>query len=167
MIPGHPGHLPRDSGTERVDGGPVDLGVGDWTLPPTPARWLTPAPWAWAAAVAATILAFLNAVLAALGRNLDWWPVPIALGFAWMGCVLLARRPGHPIGPLLCLIGFVNAISGFVFGLVVYLCMELILFAGNALVYPPNPNAFFNAVIAHGVFFGLPIAYIVRTLQAQ
>src|SRR5260370_8162075 len=30
----------------------------------------------------------------------DWWPVPIAIGFAWMGCVLLARRPGHPMGPL-------------------------------------------------------------------
>jgi signal transduction histidine kinase len=63
----------------------------------------------------ATILAFFNAVLAALGPDLDAWPVPIALGFAWMGCVLLARRPGHPMGPLLCLIGLVNAISGFVF----------------------------------------------------
>ena len=90
-----------------------------------PARWLTPAPWAWAAAAAATILAFFNAVLAALGRDLDWWPVPIAIGFAWMGCVLLARRPGHPMGPLLCLIGFVNAISGFVFA-----------YARYALVHP-------------------------------
>jgi two-component system, NarL family, sensor kinase len=125
MIPGHPGHLPRDSGTERVDGETVDLGVRDWTMPPTRPRWLTPAPWAWAAAVAATILAFLNAVLAVLGRSLDWWPVPIALGFAWMGCVLLARRPGHPMGPLLCLIGFVNAISGFVFA-----------YARYALVHP-------------------------------
>src|SRR5260370_35265184 len=55
----------------------------------------------------------------------DWWPVPIAIGFAWMGCVLLARRPGHPMGPLLCLIGFVNAISGFAFA-----------YARYALVHP-------------------------------
>ena len=52
MIPGHPGHLPRDSGTERADRWNVKLGLPEWTVP----------------------------------------PVPIALGFAWMGCVLLARR---------------------------------------------------------------------------
>jgi two-component system NarL family sensor kinase len=125
MIPGHPGHLPRDSGTERADRRNVNLGLRARTVLATPARWLTPASWAWAAAVAATILAFFNAVLAALGRDLDWWPVPIAIGFAWIGCVLLARRPGHPMGPLLCLIGFVNAISGFVFA-----------YARYALVHP-------------------------------
>jgi two-component system NarL family sensor kinase len=125
MIPGHPGHLTRDSGTERADRRNVNLGLRARTVLATPARWLTPASWAWAAAVAATILAFFNAVLAALGRDLDWWPVPIAIGFAWIGCVLLARRPGHPMGPLLCLIGFVNAISGFVFA-----------YARYALVHP-------------------------------
>jgi hypothetical protein len=92
MIPGHPGHLPRDSGTERADRRNVNLGLQGRTVLAIPAWWLTPAPWAWAAAVAAAILAFLNAVLAALGRDLDWWLVPIAIGFAWMGCVLLAWR---------------------------------------------------------------------------
>ena len=112
-----------------------------------PARWLTPAPWAWAAAVAATILAFLNAVLAALGRDLDWWPVPIALGFAWMGCVLLARRPGHPMGPLLCLIGLVNAISGFVFA-----------YARYTLVHVPGSLPFATPALWANTWLSAPAA---------
>ena len=76
-----------------------------------PARWLTPAPWAWAAAGAATILAAFNAVLAVLGGDVSGFLVPIALGYAWMGCVLLARRPGHPMGPLLCLSGLAIAFA--------------------------------------------------------
>jgi signal transduction histidine kinase len=50
--------------------------------------------------------------------------VPIALGYAWMGCVLLARRPGHPMGPLLCLVGLANAISGFVFAYARYTVVD-------------------------------------------
>src|SRR5580700_98609 len=115
MIPGHPGHLPRDSGTERADRRNVNLGLQARTVLAIPARWLTPAGLAWAAAAAATILAVVNAVLAVLGRDVSGFLVPIALGYAWMGCVLLARRPGHPMGPLLCLIGLANAVSGFVF----------------------------------------------------
>jgi two-component system, NarL family, sensor kinase len=69
----------------------------------------------WAAAGLATSLAAGNALLAAYGHDLSGFLVPIALGYAWMGCVLLARRPGHPMGPLLCLIGLANAVSGFVF----------------------------------------------------
>jgi len=90
----------------------------------TPARRLTPAGWAWAAAAAATILAVFNAVLAVLGRDVSGFLVPIALGYAWMGCVLLARRPGHPMGPLLCLIGLANAISGFAFAYARYTMVD-------------------------------------------
>jgi hypothetical protein len=43
--------------------------------------------------------------------------------------------------------------------------MELILLGGNAFTPPATPNAFLNAVIAHTVFFGLPIAYLVKRLQ--
>ena len=147
MIPGHPGHLPRDSGTERADRRYVNLGLQGRTVAAMPARWLTPAPWAWAAAVAATILAFLNAVLAALGRDLDWWPVPIAIGFAWMGCVLLARRPGHPMGPLLCLIGLVNAISGFVFA-----------YARYTLVHVPGSLPFATPALWANTWLSAPAA---------
>lgn len=55
--------------------------------------------------------------------------------------------------------------AGLVYGIVVYVVMSLILLGGNALTPPPNPNAFLNAVIAHTVFFGLPIAYLVKRFQ--
>jgi signal transduction histidine kinase len=80
-----------------------------------PARWLTSAGLAWAAAAVAAVLAVAIAVLAALGHDVYVYPVPITLGFACMGCVLLARRPGHPMGPLLCLIGLANGVSGLAF----------------------------------------------------
>jgi len=57
--------------------------------------------------------------------------------------------------------------SGLVYGIVVEIVMQLILVAGNAFQPPPTPNAFFNGVIAHAVFFGLPLAFIVRTLDAR
>jgi two-component system, NarL family, sensor kinase len=99
-----------------------------------PARWLTLAGLSWAAAAVATILSFGIVVLAALGRDLDAWPVPIALGFAWMGCVLLARRPGHPMGPLLCLIGLANAVSGAAFA---YARYTIVHFPGSLPFGPP------------------------------
>ncbi len=83
-----------------------------------PARRVTSAGLTWAAATAAAlaaILAVATAVLAALGRDLSGFLVPIALGYAGMGSVLLARRPGHPMGPLLCLIGLANAIPAATF----------------------------------------------------
>ena len=83
-----------------------------------PARRLTPAALTWAAAGAAALAALLavaSAVLATLGRDLSGFLVPIGLGYAAMGSVLLARRPGHPMGPLLCLIGLANAIPAFTF----------------------------------------------------
>ena len=128
MIPEHSGHPPRDTGTERADRINVDLGLQERPVSGIPARWLTRAALAWAAALVATILSFGIVVLAALGRDLDAYPVPIALGFAWMGCVLLARRPGHPMGLLLCLIGLANAVSGFAFA---YARYTLVHFPGS------------------------------------
>jgi len=93
----------------------VSLGLEERTVLAPPARRLTAAGLGWAAAGLATILAIANALLAVSSRDVSGFLVPIALGYAWMGCVLLARRPGHPMGPLLCLIGLANAISGFVF----------------------------------------------------
>jgi signal transduction histidine kinase len=92
--------------------GVVSLTLQERPVHAQPVRWLPPAGLSLAAAAVTTILAFGTAVLAALGRDaLSASLVPSALGFAWMGCVLLARRPGHPMGPLLCLIGLADAIS--------------------------------------------------------
>ena len=83
-----------------------------------PARRVTSAGLTWAAAGAAAvaiILAVATAVLAALGHDLSGFLVPTALGYALMGAIVLARRPGHPMGPLLCLIGLANAIPAATF----------------------------------------------------
>jgi two-component system, NarL family, sensor kinase len=100
---------------ERPAERPAGWSAGRPADRPRLARRLTLAGLSWAAAGLATSLAVGNALLAAYGHDLSGFLVPIALGYAWMGCVLLARRPGHPMGPLLCLIGLANAVSGFVF----------------------------------------------------
>jgi signal transduction histidine kinase len=89
-----------------------------------PARWRTRAALSWTAAGLATILAAANAVLAVYGRDWSGFLVPIALGYAWMGGILLARRPGHPMGPLLCLMGLANALPGFVFAYARYTVVD-------------------------------------------
>jgi len=90
----------------------VSLGLEERPVRVMPARRVTLAWLSWAVAAAATILAFGTAVLSVLGRDvLSAFLLPIALAYAWMGCVLLARRPGHPMGPLLCLVGLVNAVA--------------------------------------------------------
>jgi len=76
-----------------------------------PTRWLTAAGLAWVAAALTLVLALSGAVLAVLGRDVSILLLPAPLAYAWMGCVLLARRPGHPMGPLLCLIGLADAFS--------------------------------------------------------
>jgi signal transduction histidine kinase len=63
----------------------------------------------------ATMLALAAAALAVLGRDISGFLVPGVLGWAGMGCVLLAKRPGQPIGPLLCLLGLAAAISDLAF----------------------------------------------------
>jgi hypothetical protein len=52
-------------------------------------------------------------------------------------------------------------VSGIVYGIVVYMMMSIILLADNNFTYPPTINAFLNAVAAHAIFFGIPVAFIV------
>ena len=58
-------------------------------------------------------------------------------------------------------------VAGIVYGLIVYTIMQVILLADNNFTYPPTPNTFLNALVAHAVFFGLPVAYIVKTLHPR
>lgn len=58
-------------------------------------------------------------------------------------------------------------LAGPVYGVIVYAVMQTILLADNNFIYPPNPNAFVNDLIAHAVFFGLPVAYIVHALPSR
>ena len=101
-----------------------------------PARWLTPAGLAWLAAALTAVLVFGGLVLGVLGRDVSILLLPAPLAYAWMGCVLLARRPGHPMGPLLCLIGLADA-----FATVPYLYMRY------TVVHSPGSLPFSTAAV--------------------
>ncbi len=58
-------------------------------------------------------------------------------------------------------------VAGVVYGLIVYTIMQVILLADGNFIYPPNPNAFVNDLIAHALFFGVPVALVVRALQPR
>jgi hypothetical protein len=57
-------------------------------------------------------------------------------------------------------------ISGITYGAIVYLIMQVVLLVDNNFIYPPTPNAFVLDVIAHALFFGVPVAYTVKRLSA-
>ena len=58
-------------------------------------------------------------------------------------------------------------VAGIVYGLIVYTIMQVILLADNNFTYPPTPNDFVNALVAHSVFFGIPVSYIVHVMQVR
>ena len=89
----------------------VGVGLQERAIRVTPARRLTIAGLAWVAALITAIMTFAMAVLAVKGRDVSLFLVPLPLAYAGMGCVLLARRPGHPMGPLLCLSGLAIAFA--------------------------------------------------------
>ena len=89
----------------------MDLGLQERSLPAVRPRGLTTARLAWAAVAITVILGLAAAVLAILARDVSLLLLPGPLTFALMGGVLLARRPGHPMGPLLCLAGLADVIA--------------------------------------------------------
>jgi hypothetical protein len=93
----------------------VSLGLEERAVATAPARWRPLARVSWAAAALAATLAVTSAVLAVRARDLSGFVVPVTVAYAAMGSVLLARRPGHPVGPLLCLIGLAIGLAGFTF----------------------------------------------------
>lgn len=55
-------------------------------------------------------------------------------------------------------------VAGAAYGVIVYVLMQLILLGSGRLVPPANPTALVNAVAAYVLFFGIPVAYVVRSL---
>ena len=78
-------------------------------------RFFSLATWAWLASGAALVLVAATAVLAVMGRDVYGTLIFGALGYALVGSLILARRPGHRMGPLLCAIALATAFSDFVF----------------------------------------------------
>ncbi|HEY1976915.1 MAG TPA: hypothetical protein VGG89_10240 [Candidatus Baltobacteraceae bacterium] len=58
-------------------------------------------------------------------------------------------------------------LAGAAYGLVVYVLMQLILLGGGHFTPPATPNALVIPVIGHIVFFGIPVAYVVRALTPE
>jgi uncharacterized membrane protein YagU involved in acid resistance len=56
-------------------------------------------------------------------------------------------------------------ISGFFYGIVVMIFMTLLLLGAHAFVFPATPNDFLNQVLAHCIFFGMPVAFVVARLS--
>src|SRR5437868_14084939 len=138
--------MSRDSGTVRHHRMYVGLDVA---VNVRPARWPTVAGLSWAAAALTAVLALGGMVLAALGPDVSIFLLPAPLAYALMGGVLLARRPGHPMGPLLCLIGLANAVADFPFA-----------YARYTVVHPPGSLPFGTAALwmntwANGLAMGL------------
>lgn len=52
-------------------------------------------------------------------------------------------------------------ISGFIYGLVVYVVMQFVLFSVQALKTPDAVSVYMG-VLAHTVFYGIPVAYLAR-----
>jgi uncharacterized membrane protein YagU involved in acid resistance len=52
-------------------------------------------------------------------------------------------------------------ISGFIFGLLVYVIMQLVLYTVQ-VVRPPDALDVYLSVIAYAVFFGVPVALVAR-----
>jgi uncharacterized membrane protein YagU involved in acid resistance len=57
-------------------------------------------------------------------------------------------------------------ISGPVYGLVVLIFMQVMLLGAGKFVFP-TALGFANALVAHVVFFGLPVAYVVANLDRR
>ncbi|HEY8298549.1 MAG TPA: hypothetical protein VIG32_11080 [Candidatus Baltobacteraceae bacterium] len=92
-------------------------------------------------------------------------------GFAWLGLFI------HLVVSIAWAIGYAYlaqtrsaidahpAVSGIAFGLVVYVVMQIVLLGDNNF-HLPGVRDFALALIRHCIFFGLPVAYIVRGRSA-
>jgi uncharacterized membrane protein YagU involved in acid resistance len=129
----------------------IDLYLYLTTLRPQHTSLLTA--WQWIASVAIGPAALTNPSFAWLGLLAH---AVVSIGWAG-GYAYFAQTQA-----------FVNtrwAVSGLVYGVVVYFFMQILLIGARAFVFPATPVAFINDLIAHGVFFGLPVALVVARMS--
>lgn len=111
--------------------------------------------WQWIASTVLGKSALADPGSAAIGAGLH---VVVSIGWA-AGYVYIATA--HPASTRRWLV------AGIVYGLIVYTIMQVILLADGNFIYPPTPNAFINDLLAHALFFGVPVAFVVRALQPR
>lgn len=103
---------------------------------------------------------------AALGRAALTTPNDAWLGLLFHVCVSVGWAGGYAYfaqsRP------FVNArwfVSGVGYGVVVYVFMQVLLLGVGELVPPPTPLDLLNALAAHTLFFGVPVAFVVARMD--
>lgn len=111
--------------------------------------------WQWIASTALGRVAFTSRGFAAAGAAMH---AIVSIGWAGGYAYVAAASP---------LANRRWIISGVVYGLIVYAIMQIILLADGNFTYPPTPNAFLNDLVAHALFFGLPVAYVVRAMEPK
>ncbi len=98
----------------------------------------------------------------ALGKTAEAAPNAVAIGFALHVAVAVAWGIGYAyVAARTPQVRERPAISGAVFGLLVMIAMQLVEVYANIYVLP-NSALFFNGIVAHVVFYGWPVAFIVR-----
>ena len=109
--------------------------------------------WQWIASAAVGDIAFTSPSYAWLGLM-----VHFIISIAWAGGYAYLAQQQE----------FMNrrwVISGLVYGLVVYIFMDILLLGARKFV-PPSAPALLNLLIEHSVFFGLPLAFVVSRLNS-
>lgn len=120
---------------------------------------------------------YLTSLLPAHASIVSFWQFIASTGFgkvaytstsyAWAGilmhfCVSIGWGIGYAyIAHTKPVINKQPLISGFMFGLVVYVVMQFVLFSVQALKTPDAVSVYMG-VLAHTVFFGIPVAFVAR-----
>lgn len=118
-----------------------------------PAHGSVLAMWQWVASAAIGPVALTNSSYAWLGLL-----VHFIVSIGWAGGYAYFAQTQN----------FVNTrwfISGLMYGLVVYVFMQALLLGARAFVFPATPTAFLSGVIAHMLFFGVPVAFVVARMD--
>jgi hypothetical protein len=135
--------------------GAIVLDLYLWLTTILPAHGSILTLWVWIASTVFGKAAFTNPSFAWAGLAIH---AIVSIGWAGGFAYLAAMQPAIYRRWL---------VSGFVYGLVVYAMMQIILLADNNFTYPHTPNDFVNALAAHAIFFGIPVAYLVNALKGR
>ncbi|MBV8491499.1 MAG: hypothetical protein JO199_13310 [Candidatus Eremiobacteraeota bacterium] len=131
----------------------IDLYLWAVTIAPNHGSILTM--WQWVASTAFGKGAFANPSFAWVGLGLH---VAVSIGWAGGYAFAAATRP------------FLSQrwpISGLAYGIVVYLLMQIVLLVDGNFALPAGATAVIVALVGHCIFFGVPVALIVRLMQGR
>lgn len=126
-----------------------------WVSVIEPAHGSMLAYWQWVASTVIGAGAFSVPAFTWLGLVIDF-----VVAMIWAGgyAYLASTRP---------YMNRQSVISGLVFGFVVYVFMQMVLLAGNNFAWPKSPLIFLDTILAHMVFYGVPVAFVVARLDRR